>query len=147
MAEWKVVVRTFRLKLWLAICANLFQKVFLKWKHFWVVVSDGLTNVISHTDLVSSFKYVLCSPRKLGKWSNLTNVFSKGLNHQRDVFVCVLFDKFDITQQFKQLKSSTQNFKTADSFYRQEKLQSHKHNWYKELTIWTCFVEIKAMQY
>ena len=37
--------------------------------------------VHSH-NLGGGFKYVLFSPRKLGKWSNLTNIFQRGWNHK-----------------------------------------------------------------
>ena len=35
---------------------------------------------LDHLD--GGFKYLLCSPRTLGKWSNLTNIFQMGWNHQ-----------------------------------------------------------------
>ena len=33
---------------------------------------------------LGGFKYFLCLPRSLGKWSNLTNIFQVGWNHQQD---------------------------------------------------------------
>ena len=35
-------------------------------------------------ELVGGLKYCLFSPRTLGKWSNLTNIFQMGWNHQQD---------------------------------------------------------------
>ena len=95
-----------------------FKSIF-EWKHFWVVVSDGLTNVISHTDLVSSFQ--ICFMFTLENWGNdpiWLMFFQRAWTTSQMCLFVFCLDKFDITQQFKRLKSSTQNFKTADSFYR-----------------------------
>ena len=36
------------------------------------------------TQLAGGFKYFLFSPRSLGRWPNLTNIFQMGWNHQLD---------------------------------------------------------------
>ena len=41
------------------------------------------------TDPAGGFKYFLFSPRSLRKWSNLTNIFQRGWNHQPEI------DEFD----------------------------------------------------
>ena len=43
--------------------------------------------------LGGGFKYFLFSPRSLGKWSNLTNIFQMGWNHQLEMFLGVGFSK------------------------------------------------------
>ena len=45
---------------------------------FW----EAAEQLIYHDILASGFKYFLFSPRKLGKWFNLTNIFQMGWNHQ-----------------------------------------------------------------
>ncbi len=42
----------------------------MTWRSQYRMVGDG------------GFKYFLFSPRSLGRWSNLTNIFQMGWNHQ-----------------------------------------------------------------
>ena len=47
-----------------------------------MVVSIGWWTKSLHGKLPGGFKYLLFSSRTLGKWSNLTNIFQMGWNHQ-----------------------------------------------------------------
>ena len=49
---------------------------------FKMVVSIGWWTKSLHGKLPGGFKYLLFSSRTLGKWSNLTNIFRMGWNHQ-----------------------------------------------------------------
>ena len=49
------------------------------------------TDIISYELAVGGFKYVLFSPRKLGKIPILTNIFQRGWNHQLDYHAIFVF--------------------------------------------------------
>ena len=64
------------------------------------VLGDYLCRLISIITvlLAGGFKYVLFSPRKLGKISNLTNIFQMGwFNHQLDYLF--IFASWSITEK------------------------------------------------
>ena len=63
----------------------------LLWLFFWT----GLM----HYDLGGGFKYFLFSPRKLGKWSNLTNIFQMGRNHQLVIHLGWMMFLFEIPME------------------------------------------------
>ena len=54
----------------------------VEWARFWCGKDGGCKSWLFNIQLVGGFKHFLFSPRTLGKWSNSTNMFQMGWNHQ-----------------------------------------------------------------